>query len=100
MRRAQLRRRRDSRIHTDQGLSDGLVSALVEDGSLPRLDKAIVGLRQVLGAGTEPGRGGCSDGFGVRVDLSKVDPLRGRIILGPEQFEESNEAWKSTVEEI
>lgn len=33
------------------------------------------------------------------VDLSKVEPYRGKIELGPEVFEEVNEDWKSNVKE-
>ncbi|WP_423827995.1 hypothetical protein [Sinorhizobium fredii] len=33
------------------------------------------------------------------LDLSKVEPYRGKIELGPEVFEEVNEAWKAAVKE-
>lgn len=33
------------------------------------------------------------------MDLSKVDPYRGKIVLGPEQFEEVNDNWKATITE-
>jgi phage-related protein (TIGR01555 family) len=33
------------------------------------------------------------------LDLSKVEPYRGEIVLGPEIFEEVREGWEKTVEE-
>lgn len=33
------------------------------------------------------------------IDLSKVEPYRGKIVLGPEQFEEVNDDWRSIVKE-
>lgn len=33
------------------------------------------------------------------IDLSKVDPYRGKIVLGPEQFEEVNDDWRASVRE-
>lgn len=33
------------------------------------------------------------------IDLSKVDPYRGEIVLGPELFEEVDDDWKSKVSE-
>lgn len=33
------------------------------------------------------------------VDLSKVEPYRGKIVLGPEIFEEVKDDWKSTITE-
>ncbi|SFH29335.1 hypothetical protein SAMN05216459_12412 [Ensifer sp. OV372] len=33
------------------------------------------------------------------VDLSKVDPYRGKIVLGPEQFEEVNNNWRASIRE-
>lgn len=33
------------------------------------------------------------------LDLSSVEPYRGRIVLGPEVFEEVNEDWRESVEE-
>ncbi|RVK97527.1 DUF1073 domain-containing protein [Sinorhizobium meliloti] len=35
--------------------------------------------------------------IGGDVDLSKVEPYRGKIVLGPEIFEEVNDDWKSAV---
>lgn len=36
---------------------------------------------------------------GVPEDLSKVEPYRGAIVLGPEVFEEVNEDWRSSIAE-
>lgn len=36
---------------------------------------------------------------GTDIDLSKVEPFRGKIVLGHEIFEEVNEDWKDTVTE-
>ncbi|WP_419178582.1 hypothetical protein [Ensifer adhaerens] len=33
------------------------------------------------------------------MDLSKVDPYRGKIRLGPEQFEEVNDDWRASIRE-
>lgn len=33
------------------------------------------------------------------LDLSKVEPYQGKIVLGPERFAEINEDWKSTIVE-
>ncbi len=33
------------------------------------------------------------------VDLSKVNPYRGKIVLGPEQFEEIDDDWASSIRE-
>jgi len=33
------------------------------------------------------------------VDLAQVEPYKGKIVLGPEQFEEVNDDWRSTVKE-
>lgn len=33
------------------------------------------------------------------IDLEKVEPYRGKIVLGPELFEDINEDWRSTVTE-
>mgnify|MGYP001358299384 CR=1 FL=1 len=33
------------------------------------------------------------------IDLSKVEPYRGRIVLGPEQFEEVRDDWRSSISE-
>lgn len=33
------------------------------------------------------------------VDLGNVEPYRGKIVLGPEIFEEVNEDWQSTIQE-
>lgn len=33
------------------------------------------------------------------IDLGKVEPYRGKIVLGPEVFEEVDEDWRATVEE-
>ncbi|MDO9417022.1 anti-CBASS protein Acb1 family protein [Pararhizobium sp.] len=33
------------------------------------------------------------------VDLSKVEPYKGKIVLGPEQFEEVNDDWKAGIKE-
>lgn len=33
------------------------------------------------------------------MDLSKVDPYRGKIVLGPEQFEEVNDNWRASIRE-
>ncbi|WP_457587402.1 hypothetical protein [Ensifer canadensis] len=33
------------------------------------------------------------------VDLSKVDPYRGKIVLGPEQFEEVKDNWRASIRE-
>ena len=32
-------------------------------------------------------------------DISQIDPYRGRIVLGPEIFEEINEDWREEIEE-
>jgi phage-related protein (TIGR01555 family) len=36
---------------------------------------------------------------GERMDVSKIDPYRGEIILGPELFEELRDGWKATIKE-
>lgn len=33
------------------------------------------------------------------VDLTQIEPYKGKIVLGPEQFEEINEDWRATVSE-
>jgi phage-related protein (TIGR01555 family) len=33
------------------------------------------------------------------IDLSKVEPYRGKIVLGPEQFEEVNDDWREGIRE-
>lgn len=37
---------------------------------------------------------------GDRMDIGKIEPYRGEIILGPELFAEVNDNWKSTIEEV
>jgi phage-related protein (TIGR01555 family) len=34
------------------------------------------------------------------IDLSKVEPYKGKILLGPEQFEEVNDDWRAKVVEV
>lgn len=33
------------------------------------------------------------------IDLSKIEPYRGNIVLGPEQFEEVDDEWRAGVSE-